>query len=102
MENNCSEQTKEAVELLKKLIAAPSVSRDEKAAADVLEAYMKEKGLTPQRHGNNVWCASPPLIPPRGEEGGEEGDKAGKPLCANESSGLPWAPREKEGCWVMP
>ena len=38
MENNCSEQTKEAVELLKKLIAAPSVSRDEKAAADVLEA----------------------------------------------------------------
>ena len=68
MENNCSEQTKEAVELLKKLIATPSVSRDEKAAADVLEAYMKEKGLTPQRHGNNVWCASPPLIPPRGED----------------------------------
>ena len=29
---------------------------------------MKEKGLTPQRHGNNVWCASPPLIPPRGED----------------------------------
>ena len=68
MENNCSEQTKEAVELLKKLIATPSVSRDEKAAADVLEAYMKEKGLNPQRHGNNVWCASPPLIPPRGED----------------------------------
>ena len=58
MENNCSEQTKEAVELLKKLIATPSVSRDEKAAADVLEAYMKEKGLNPQRHGNNVWCIS--------------------------------------------
>lgn len=46
----------EAVELLKKLIATPSVSRDEAAAADVLEAYMKEKGLNPQRHGNNVWC----------------------------------------------
>ena len=53
------EQTNEAVELLKRLIATPSVSRDEKAAADVLEAYMKEKGLNPQRHGNNVWSLSP-------------------------------------------
>ncbi len=52
------EQTKEAVELLKRLVSTPSVSRDEAAAADVLEAYMKEKGLNPQRHGNNVWCAS--------------------------------------------
>ena len=50
------EQTNEAVELLKKLIATPSVSRDETAVADVLEAYMAEKGLNPQRHGNNVWC----------------------------------------------
>ena len=48
----------EAVELLKQLIATPSVSRDEAAAADVLEAYMKEKGLNPQRHGNNMWCFS--------------------------------------------
>ena len=53
------EQTNEAVELLKRLIATPSVSRDEKAAADVLEAYMREKGLNPQRHGNNVWCCPP-------------------------------------------
>ena len=53
------EQTNEAVELLKMLIATPSVSRDEAAAAAVLEAYMREKGLNPQRHGNNVWCASP-------------------------------------------
>ena len=52
------EQTNEAVELLKRLIATPSVSRDEKAAADVLEAYLAEKGLNPQRHGNNVWCMS--------------------------------------------
>ena len=53
------EQTNEAVELLKMLIATPSVSRDEAAAAAVLEAYMREKGLNPKRHGNNVWCASP-------------------------------------------
>lgn len=51
-------RTLEAVELLKRLIATPSVSRDEAAAADVLEAYMKEKGLAPMRHGNNVWCMS--------------------------------------------
>ena len=62
------EQTNEAVELLKRLIATPSVSRDETAAADVLEAYMTEKGLNPQRHGNNVWCVSPPLIPPKGDD----------------------------------
>ena len=43
MELKHQEQTMEAVELLKKLIATPSISRDETAAADVLEAYMKEK-----------------------------------------------------------
>ena len=59
MRNNGLEQTQEAVELLKKLIATPSISRDETAAADVLEAYMKEKGLAPKRHGNNVWCSPP-------------------------------------------
>ena len=60
METTYQRHTNEAVELLKKLIATPSVSRDETAVADVLEAYMKEKGLSPQRHGNNVWCCPPP------------------------------------------
>lgn len=52
------ENTTEAVELLKKLISTPSVSRDEKAAADVLEDYLKEKGLSPKRFGNNLWSIS--------------------------------------------
>lgn len=52
------ENTTEAVELLKKLISTPSVSRDEKAAADVLEGYLKEKGLSPKRFGNNLWSIS--------------------------------------------
>lgn len=52
------ENTTEAVELLKKLISTPSVSRDEKAAADVLEDYLKEKGLSPTRFGNNLWSIS--------------------------------------------
>lgn len=52
------ENTTEAVELLKKLISTPSVSRDEKAAADVLEDFLKEKGLSPKRFGNNLWSIS--------------------------------------------
>lgn len=50
------EYTNEAVELLKQLISTPSVSRDEAVAADTLEAYMTQKGLSPKRHGNNLWC----------------------------------------------
>lgn len=48
----------DAVDLLKRLIATSSVSRDEAAAADVMEGYMQEKGLSPQRSGNNLWCMS--------------------------------------------
>lgn len=58
MEMTYKDSTKEAVELLKRLIATPSVSRDETAAADVLEEYLREKYLSPHRHGNNLWCMS--------------------------------------------
>ena len=51
--------TSEAVQLLKQLVSTPSVSRDETAAADTLQHHMTEKGLTPQRHGNNVWSVCP-------------------------------------------
>ncbi len=55
------EYTTEAVELLKRLIATPSVSRDESAAADIIEAYLKEeKGFGEvHRIGNNVWAVDP-------------------------------------------
>lgn len=49
----------EAVELLKQLIATPSVSREEKEAADVMEARMAAWGLQPRREGNNLWCVCP-------------------------------------------
>ena len=39
----------DATELLKRLIAIPSVSRDEKAAADFLEEQLKQQGLAPMR-----------------------------------------------------
>ena len=46
----------EAVELLKKLIATPSVSRDESRAADIIEEYMTSRGLAPRREANNVFA----------------------------------------------
>lgn len=52
------EQTNAAVALLKRLIATPSVSRDETAAADIIEEYLREHGAEPQRHGNNVWAVT--------------------------------------------
>lgn len=45
----------DAVALLRKLIATPSCSRNEKEAADIMEAYLRELGLAPQREANNVW-----------------------------------------------
>lgn len=52
------ELTQEAVSLLQKLIATPSVSRDETAAADIMQAAMESYGFTPTRVGNNLWIQS--------------------------------------------
>ena len=49
----------EAIQLLSQLIATPSISRDEQAAADILQNYLQDKGFQPQRHGNNLWVLSP-------------------------------------------
>lgn len=51
--------TSEAVELLQHLIATPSISRDEKRAADVLEAFMQDHGIDCRREANNVWAVAP-------------------------------------------
>ena len=53
------EYTEDAVALLKKLIATPSVSRNEKDAADIMEATIRSYGFTPQRDANNVWIIDP-------------------------------------------
>ena len=44
------------ISLLQKLIAIPSLSRDEGAVADFLENWLREEGLAPHRCGNNLWC----------------------------------------------
>lgn len=51
--------TTEAVELLQRLIATPSVSREENKAADIMEQTLRNYGYNPERHGNNVWVKSP-------------------------------------------
>jgi len=48
----------DSLTLLKKLIETPSVSREERAAADVMEAAMGQFGLAPRRHLNNLWALS--------------------------------------------
>ncbi len=48
----------DAVELLQRLIATPSVSRDEKAAADIMEEALRGYGFEAHRVGNNVWAFS--------------------------------------------
>ena len=46
----------ETLSVLQTLIAIPSVSRDEAAAANYIETYLKERGASPQRLYNNVWA----------------------------------------------
>ena len=48
-----------AVEMLKKLIATPSVSRNEKDAADIMEQTIRSYGFEPQREANNLWIIDP-------------------------------------------
>lgn len=44
----------DSVELLKRLISTPSVSRDESVAADIMESYISQWGMSPRRIGNNI------------------------------------------------
>lgn len=58
-----TDYAKEAVQMLQTLIETPSVSRDEKHSADVVEDYMRKYGMNPNRIGNNVWAISPNYNP---------------------------------------
>ena len=53
------EYVSDAVELLKKLIATPSVSRNEKDAADIMEQTIRQYGFEPHREANNIWIIDP-------------------------------------------
>ena len=49
----------DALDMLKEMIAIPSISRDENAVADHILATLDSYGLNPQRSGNNLWCIAP-------------------------------------------
>jgi len=51
------------LDLLCKLIKTPSFSREEGAACTVLQNWMQERGLSPHRVGDNLWCCDDPVGP---------------------------------------
>ncbi len=48
----------EAVELLQKLIAMPSFSKQEENTAAIIEQFFKDKNIPSNRLFNNVWCVN--------------------------------------------
>ena len=59
MDYKVQKMSKEAVKLLQELISIPSLSREEKAAADLLQSYIEDQGIETFREGNNIWSISP-------------------------------------------
>ncbi len=55
---NLAHQSQAAIDLLCRLIATPSLSREEDQTAGIIESYLKEQGCTVFRKGNNVWVQS--------------------------------------------
>ena len=60
--------TAESIELLKQMIAIPSVSRNEAEVADMIQQWMFNHGINAERIGNNIvvrqncYCADKPII----------------------------------------
>ncbi|HET6253531.1 MAG TPA: M20 family metallo-hydrolase [Puia sp.] len=48
----------EAIGLLKELIAIPSFSKEEEKTGDLIEEYLRRKGVTVQRLLNNIWAVN--------------------------------------------
>jgi acetylornithine deacetylase len=46
----------QAVQLLQRLIAIPSFSREEDKTADLLERFLQDKGIQTHRKKNNIWA----------------------------------------------
>ncbi|MBR4850298.1 MAG: M20 family metallo-hydrolase [Alistipes sp.] len=50
--------TQEAIALLKRLIATPSLSGNEGGTADILTEELSARGVVVRRHHNNIWALS--------------------------------------------
>lgn len=46
----------EAIELLENLIRTPSFSKEEVKTGDLIESFLKSKGVEVNRSGNNIWA----------------------------------------------
>jgi len=57
-ESNIYELQNEAIDLLKKLIAIPSFSREEDKTADIIESFLQKYSIDANRHLNNIWAKS--------------------------------------------
>ncbi len=58
-------KTAAAIDLLRRLIAIPSPSRNEEGTADLLYAHLQAQGAAPERFHNNVWARSEGFDPTR-------------------------------------
>ncbi len=52
------QRNEQAIELLKKLIATPSFSREEDKTADILEGFLLDHHIPVRRKDNNVWAVN--------------------------------------------
>lgn len=55
MDEFIDELVKDAIDLLKKLIATPSFSRDENRTADIIQEFFSERNIPFSRLENNIW-----------------------------------------------
>ena len=55
----------DSVDLLTRMIAIPSTSRDEAAVADMIQAQLQQWNLAVKRSGNNLWCITSDFSPSR-------------------------------------
>lgn len=51
-----SEMGKDYIQLLKKLISLPSLSREENKTAELIRGFLTERGVTCRQQNNNIWC----------------------------------------------
>lgn len=56
--NNINELLDNATKLLKRMIATPSLSREEYDVSLIIEAFFKEKGVVTKRFKNNIWATN--------------------------------------------
>ncbi|HEY6900505.1 MAG TPA: M20/M25/M40 family metallo-hydrolase, partial [Puia sp.] len=54
--NNIQILEQEAIDLLKKLIATPSFSKEEEKTGDILSEFLSSRGVSVERLQNNIWA----------------------------------------------